>query len=268
MIKGSRVELYELHVLYRSFGSVYHCFAIAGCYYRVCGGLVYRSAATGTHQCHLAQIGVHLLCVRVQHVGTITLDVWCATCHYYTQMVLCDYLNGKVVFLDVYIRVAAHRLHQSALYFRTGIVGMVKNSELGVSSLSVKVKGAVLLLVEVDAPFHEFVNLFRSVSNHLLHSLAVVDVVAGNYCVLDVFVEVVYFEVRYRSHSALCKIGVSLVEGCLADKTNLTLVFAGYFQRIAHSCYASADNQKVVFINHKDACKINDAKVIRFSESW
>ena len=130
MIKGSRVELYELHVLYRSFGSVYHCFAVAGCYYRVCGGLVYRSAATGTHQCHLAQIGVHLLCVRVQHVGTITLDVWCATCHYDTQMVLCDYLNGKVVFLDVYIRVAAYRLHQSTLYFRTGIVGMVKNSEL------------------------------------------------------------------------------------------------------------------------------------------
>ena len=36
----------------------------------------------------------------------------------------------------------------------------------------------------------------------------------------------------------------------------------------ADSSHTGADNQKVVFINHKDACKINNAKVIRFSESW
>ena len=73
-------------------------------------------------------------------------------------MMLGDDLHGKMVLFDIYVRIVAHRLHQSSLYLRTGIVGMVENTEFRVASLAVQVKVPVFL-VEIDSPVDEFFNL-------------------------------------------------------------------------------------------------------------
>ena len=241
MIERCWMELHEFHVLHRSLCTVNHSLAVACCNYRVCGSLVNGTASTGTHQRNFTQISVHLLRVGIEHVCSITLDVRRAPCYHHSKMMLRDNLHSKVVLLDVDIRIAAHRLHQSALNLSSGVVGMVKDTELRVSSLAVKVERAVFLFVEIHSPLHQFLNLRRGISYHLFHSLAVADIVAGNHCVFDMFLEIIYFEVCHRSNSTLCKIGIGLVERSFADKTNLSFMLTGNLQRIAHSCYTSAD---------------------------
>ena len=100
-----------------------------------------------------------------------------------------------MIFLDVDVRIVAHGFHQSALNLGSRVVGMVQDAELAVSSLAVKVELAVLLLVEIDTPLHQLLDLFRCFGDNLLHGFVVADVVASNHCILDVFVEVVHFEI-------------------------------------------------------------------------
>ena len=73
-------------------------------------------------------------------------------------MMLGDDFHGEMVLFDIDVRIVAHRFHQSSLYLRTGIVGMVENTEFRVASLAVQVKVPVFL-VEVDSPVDEFFNL-------------------------------------------------------------------------------------------------------------
>ena len=112
-----------------------------------------------------------------------------------TQMVLRDDLHGKVIFLHLDIGIVTHSLHQSTLYLGSRIVGMVQDTELRVPALPVQVEGAVILLVEIHAPVHEFLNLFGSLRNHLLYSGRVADIVARNHRVLDMLVEVIDGEI-------------------------------------------------------------------------
>ena len=112
-------------------------------------------------------------------------------------MVLGDDLHGEVVLHDVDVGIVLHGLHQSALNLGTRVVGMVEDAELGVSALTVQVEGAVVFLVEVHAPLHELLYLLGCHAHHLLHGLAVGDVVAGDDGVGDMLVEGVYLHVRH-----------------------------------------------------------------------
>ena len=127
-------------------------------------------------------------------------------------MVLRDDLNGKVVFLDINVGVVANGLHESALNLCPGIVGMVQDTELGMTALTVQVKLSVLFPVEVHTPVHEFLYLLRSVAYHLLHGLAVVDIVAGDDRVGNMLVEGVRLHIRHTGNAALGKRGVGLVQ--------------------------------------------------------
>lgn len=142
MIEARGVELYELHVLHRSLGAVDHCLAVAGGDNRVCGCLVDGTAAAGTHQRDLAQIGVDLP-AGVQHVSTVTFDVGCAPCDLHAEVVLGDNLHSEVVLLDDDVGVGTHGSHQCTLDLGTGVVGMVEDAELGVTALTVQVVAAV-----------------------------------------------------------------------------------------------------------------------------
>ena len=112
-------------------------------------------------------------------------------------MVLGDNLHSKVILLDVDVWIVAHCLHQSALNLRTGIIGVVKNAELAMAALTMEVELAVLLLVEVDSPLHQFLDLLWCLGYHLLYCLVVADIVTSDHCVLDMLVEVVHFEISY-----------------------------------------------------------------------
>ena len=124
------MELHKLHVLHGALGAVHHGLAVAGGYHGIGGGLVHGAAAAGAHERHLAQVSVHFLRVGVEHIGAVALYVGGASCHLDAQVVLGDDFHGEVVFLDRNVGIGTYGGHQSALYLRAGVVGVVQDAEL------------------------------------------------------------------------------------------------------------------------------------------
>ena len=145
---------------------------------------------------------------------------------------------------------STHGLHQSALNLCTRIVSVVQDAELRVTTLAVQVEVAILLAVEVDTPLHQLLNLFGSHTHHLLDSLAVADVVAGNHRVLDVLVEIVDSQIGHTGNTTLCERRIGLVETCLANHTHTSFISSRHLQSVAHTCHTSTYYQEIVLINH------------------
>ena len=259
VVQYRRVELHELHVLHRRLRAVGHRDAVARGDDGVRRRQIHRAAAARAQHRHLGQIRVHLL-LRVQHVGPVAADVRRPSGHPHTQVVLRDNLHREVMLLHLNVRTCPDRLHQPALNLGARVVGVVQNAELRVAALAVQVERAVLLAVEVHAPFNQFPNLLRRHAHHLLHCRAVRDVVAGNHRVLDVLVEVVHLQVRHTRHAALRERRVRLVQRRLANHTNLAFLGASHLQRVTHASHARADNQEIVLVYHW-FFMLNDAKV-------
>ena len=251
IVEYGGMELHELHVLYLALGTVDHGYAVAGGNVGVGRGGVYGSGSARGHQCETAQIGVNLSGLGIQYVGAVAFDVGRAASDADAQVVLCDDFHGKVVFQHFNVGIAAHGFHQSALYLGSGIVGMVEDAEFGVSAFAVQVEIAVLLLVEVHAPFDEILYALRSVLYNLFHGIGVADEVSGNHGVLDVFLKVVHAEVGNGGYSALGLGGVGLFERSLAYQSHSSLSGVGHFQGVTHARYAAADNKEVKFAYHK-----------------
>ena len=127
-------------------------------------------------------------------------------------MMLGDDLDSKVILFDIDLRTCTDSLHQTTLYLSSSIIGVMEDTELRVSSLTMEVKGTIILLVEVYAPLHHLLYLFWSISYYLFYSLAVRDIVACDYGVGNMFVESVYFEICDTCHTALGKRCVSLIK--------------------------------------------------------
>ena len=250
MMEHGGMELHELHVLHCSLGAVDHGNAVASGNDGVGSCLVDCSTATSAHHCQFRQIGVHLLRLGVQHVGTIAINIRCAAGDACSQVVLRDDFHGKMILLHLDVGTVAYRLHQSALYFGTRVVGMVENAELRVAALAVQVERAVVFFVEVHTPVHQFLDLTGRHLDDLFNGLGVADVVAGNHRVFDVFVEVVELEVGHRGHTALSKRCVGLVERSLANHADLAFLGPGHLQGIAHAGHSGTDDEEIVFVNH------------------
>ena len=248
------VELHELHIGYCSLGTVHHGDTVASGNDGVGGRQIDCATATCTHHRHLREISINLLRIGIEHVGPIAVDIRGTTCDLGAQMVLGDDLHSEVVLLDDDIGIASYSLHQSTLYLSACVIGMVENTELGVSALAVKVEGAIFFLVEVHAPIDEFLYLFGSLAHHLLYRLTVGDVVAGNHRVLDMLVEIVEFKVSDTGHAALCKRGVGLVESCLTDHTHFAFLGARHLQSVAHTSHSCTNHEEVVFVYHILIC--------------
>ena len=245
------MELHELHVLHRSLGTVDHRLAVARSDDGVGCRLVDGTATTSTHQRDLREVGVHLLRVGIQDVSAIAVDIGCAPRDTRSEVVLRDNLHGEVVLLHLDVGTCPDGSHQSALYLGSCVVGVVEDAELRVTSLAVEVEIAVLVFVEVDTPPHQFLDLLRGIPDHLLHSLAVADIVAGNHRVFDVFLEIVYGEIGHRGDTTLRKTRVGLVELGLTDEAHLSFLRPGHFQGVAHTGYSAADDEEVILIYHR-----------------
>ena len=125
---------------------------------------------------------------------------------------------------------------------------MMEDSEFRMSPFAVQVKLSVGIFVELDSPVDEFFYLRRGVCHYFFHGFGIAQPVAGNHGVLDVFVEIVHFEVCDRSHAALGEISVGFFKFSLAYKRHAAR--GGHFQGEAHSGYAGADHQIVIFVCH------------------
>ena len=64
-------------------------------------------------------------------------------------------------------------------------------------------------------------------------------------------VEIIDGEVGHRGHSSLCETGISLIETCLTDHADLTLLLSRHLQGVAHTGHSRADNKKIVLVYHK-----------------
>ena len=252
MIEGCGVKLHELHVFHRALGAIDHGYAVASGDERIGGGAVHRAYAAGGHKGDARQEGVDLACGLVEHIGAIALNVAGAAGHYLAQMVLGDYLDGKVVFIHVDVGVILNRLHQRLLNFVAGVVGMVQNAELRVPALAVQVVGAVGLLVKLNAPLHQLLDLAWSLCHHLAHGSGVAEPVASHHGVVYVLVEVVDEHVGHRSHTALRQVGVGLIERCFANQRHCSGL--RHLECETHAGHARANYQIVIFAYHLIYC--------------
>ena len=231
--QGRGVELDELHILHNSLGTVYHSDAVA-CSYEWIGRLAINSLATASsHYGDFGKVGVNHACVFVEHIGAIATDARGVASDNDAHVVLGDNLYGKVVGQHRYVGMCLHCLDERGLNLGTRIVLIMKDAELGMSALLMEVKVAVLLLVEVDSPTYQLLNLCRSALDDLLYCSRVADVVARYHRVFNVLVKVVHREVCDRGDTSLCIIGIGLFQSCLADECDLT--FVRYLERETHS---------------------------------
>ena len=217
IVKNCGVELHKLHVLHGGLGAVGHGNAVAGGNLGIGGGGVDGSCAAGGHQRDARKVGVNLIVAGINHVGSIALNVGRAARHFDSKVVLGDDFHGKVVLQHLYPRVAAHGVHEAALYLEARVVLMVEDAELRVTALTVQVERSVALLVEVDAPLHQVADCGGRVSHHMLNGLGVGKPVAGHHGVMDMLLKVVHLDVGHRGDAALRLGGVGLVKSCLAN---------------------------------------------------
>ena len=78
------MELHELHVFDQSFGTINHGYTVARSYLRISRGSIDRSRSAGSHQGDTTQIGINLLCLGIEDIGTVALDIRSAACDAYS----------------------------------------------------------------------------------------------------------------------------------------------------------------------------------------
>ena len=130
VVEDCRMELHELHILHFSLGTIDHSYAVASRDIRVGGGGVNGSSSSRRHKCDLAQVGIHLACIGVEDVSTITFDVWSTASDADSQVMLSDDLDCKVVLQHFDVGILTNGSHQSALNLGSSIVGMMQDAEL------------------------------------------------------------------------------------------------------------------------------------------
>ena len=147
----------------------------------------------------LGKEGIYLARLLIEHIGTVTLDAGGVSRNDDAQVVLGNDFDGEMVFEYRDVGVLLHRIDEAGLYLGTGVVFVMQDTELGVAALPMKVKLAVLLLVELHAPLDELLYLSGGFAHHLLHSLPVAYPVAGNHRVFNMLLEVVYRKIGHEA---------------------------------------------------------------------
>src|SRR3712207_22613 len=121
------------------------------------------------------------------------------------------------------IGIALYGFHQPTLYLRARVIGVMKNAKLRMTTLTVQVEGAIGLAIELHSPIGELTNLGRCHPDNLLHGLPVADEITGNHGVLNVFIEVVEFQIGHGGNATLGERSVGFLKRCLANDANLAL---------------------------------------------
>ena len=236
------MELDELHILDLPLGTIDHGYTVAGSYLRVGRRGIDGPRSSGSHQRDAAQVSIDLLRLRIENVCSVALDIGCPARHTDAQMVLRNDLHGKMILQHLDIGVVAYRFHQSALDLETGIIRMVKNAELRMSSLAVEIEGSVLFLVEINAPVDEFLNASGGIAYHLLHCRRVAQPVAGYHRVMDMFVEIIHQQVGDGGDASLRLGCIRFVQRRFATQGNTVFLGACHLESKTHACHAAADN--------------------------
>ena len=206
------MELYELHVLNSTLGTVHHGNTIA-CGYKGIGSCgIYSSHTSGRHQCDSRQKFVDATRIGIQHIGAIASDTWSAPRHYLSEMVLRDYLYSKMIFVNIDIWILTYTLDKTLLNLKAGIVGMVQYPEFRMPAFTMQIKITVGIAVEVHSPFQKLTYLLRGFGNHFAHCLWVAQTVTGYHRILDMLVEIINGKISHRGYTTLCKCRIGFIK--------------------------------------------------------
>ena len=249
VIQGSWVKLHKLHVFDHTLSAIDHRNTVARSHIRVSSSGINSACAACSHKGNAAEVGVDLARLGIEDIGSIALNVGCAASDTHAEVVLGDDLNGKVIFKHIDIGVVAYRSHESTLDLCAGIVSVVEDTELGVSTFTVEVESAVGLLIKVNAPVDEFLDLLRRLAHDLLNRSRIAEPVARYHGVVDMLLEVIYEHVGYTGNTALCTAGVGFFKGRLAAQCNAILLGASDFERKTHARYTATDDEKIILFH-------------------
>ena len=247
VVEGGRVELDELHAAHDPFGAIDHRHAVAGGHHRVGGVLIDHAEAAGGHHRHLREDGVDLLGLGVIDVRPVAGDVGRAAVHLHAEVVLGDDLHRQTVLVNFDVRVLPRGHDQLLLDLIAGDVLVVQDAVHGVAALLAEGETAVLVLVEIDPPLHQFHHPLGGLADGQLHNVAVREFVTGHHRVLDMLFVGVGF-VNHGGDAALRVTGGTVVH--LRFRHQADLAEIGGLQREAEPRDSRSDNQKVNFFAH------------------
>ena len=163
-------------------------------------------------------------------------------------MVLCQYLNGEMIFDNCNIGMPLYGSDKTVLYFGAGIVFVVENAEFRVPSFAVQVELAFFIFIKIHSPVDERFNLCGSFAYDFFYGGAIAYPVTGNHRIFYVFIEIVYQQIGDRGYSSLCKIGVGFFQTAFTDKGYFS--FVCHFQGKTHSGNTGTDDEEIELFNH------------------
>src|SRR5690554_6045635 len=141
-----------------------------------------------------------------------------------------QYLDGKVVVEYINVGMVSDGFDQACLDLGSGTVLMVQDPELGVSSLPVQIEISLLILVEIDPPADQLLDLCRRLLYNTLHNPEVAETCPGIERVGNVLLEIVP-GICHRCNASLGIKGVGILECSLGNNGHLAIFC--HFQGVA-----------------------------------
>ena len=126
-------------------------------------------------------------------------------------MVLSDDLNGKMILQNSDKRIISDCFHQSALNLGTGVVGMVQDAELGMTTLTMQIELTISFLVKINAPMNQLLDLLRRILHHLLYGLRITEPITGYHSVVNMLLKIIHLQIGNTGYATLCTLSISLV---------------------------------------------------------
>ena len=209
MIERCRVELHKLHIVDDALCTIDHRNAVAGGNHRIGRYLIDVADAAGGEVGYLCENLLNLAGIDIESIDAITFNIVVVAGAGLAKVVLSDEFHRKQVVNHSDVWMLGGTLHEGALHLKTGVVLMVKDAEVAVSALLMKVEGAVGTAVEVDSVVHKILDSRRSLLHNNLNDVFLRQEVARHHSVVDVLLEGVG-DVGNSRNAALRKIGVGI----------------------------------------------------------
>ena len=143
--------------------------------------------------------------------------------HQLSEVMLGNNFNGKMLVEHINVRMFLYRFNQAILNLFSCVIFMVKNTEIRVTTLLVKVKIALLIFIEIDTPLQQLFDLSRSLFNHFSNHLFIADSITCNQCVDHMIFKVIR-RFCHCSNTTLSIVGICLLHIGFAEDSDLSFV--------------------------------------------
>ena len=199
---------------------------------------------------------VNFVFFQVQDICAETGNVGRTLPDQFTQMVLREDIDGKMMFENLYVVVPFHLAHQRPLDLMAGDILVVQDTVFAVAAFTGQFIASGAFFVELDSPRDQLLDHLRRTGHHLLDRRTVANPRTANQCVPDMFLERIGI-VHHRGDPSLGVIRVALVHFAFGDDHHLA--YFSRLERVTETGYPTADNQKIRFDVHYNISFLNSS---------